>query len=80
MYARYALEFPFELKVVGVTEPREFHRDLMRERHSLDASLVFSDWRDLAALDRVADCVLIATQVLVCVCLCVCDVCVFVCV
>jgi hypothetical protein len=34
-----------------------------RRRHRIDPSLVFSSWEELAALDRVADCVVIATPV-----------------
>jgi hypothetical protein len=33
-------------------------------RHSLDAKMVFSSWEELASLERIADAVVIATQVL----------------
>ena len=50
------------MKVVGVAEPREFHRKKMVEEHAIDKSLVFKKWQDAARQPKMADAVLICTQ------------------
>ncbi|HBC87068.1 MAG TPA: oxidoreductase [Lentisphaeria bacterium] len=61
-YAPYALKHPDELKVVAVAEPREWFRDEAMKRHKIPAKSVFSDWREMAAKEKLADAVLVATQ------------------
>jgi predicted dehydrogenase len=61
-YAEYALHRPEELRVVAVAEPRDFYRERIADLHDLAPDLLFSDWRELAARERVADAVVIATQ------------------
>ena len=61
-YARHALDQPGQLRVVGVAEPRAFHRNEVRDSHAVDPDNVFADWREAAARPRFADAVLIATQ------------------
>jgi predicted dehydrogenase len=61
-YAEFAKSFPDRLKVVGVAEPREHHRAHMVETYGIPSENVFEDWRDMAARDRFADAVIVATQ------------------
>lgn len=61
-YASYAEHFPHQARIVGVAEPRDFQRNLMREKYQIPDAHVFKDWRDAAYLERFADAVIIATQ------------------
>ena len=54
-YARYALDNPGTCKVVGVAEPIDFRRELMREKHAIPDKHVFTDWADMAKKRRFAD-------------------------
>ena len=61
VYAEYALKHPERVKVVGVAEPREVHRERMMMMHSIPQDYVFEDWRDLAKQERFANAVIITT-------------------
>lgn len=61
-YAGYALEHPDRLDVIAVAEPREAYQQMMKDRHGISDDLIFSDWKDIAARDKFADLVIIATQ------------------
>ncbi len=61
-HSLYTEHFPEQSQVVGVAEPREFQRNLMREKYSIPQEHVFTDWREAAKIDRFADAVVIATQ------------------
>lgn len=37
------------MNVVSIAEPRDFHREMMIRRHSVDRSLAFKDWRQAVA-------------------------------
>ncbi|KAK7497914.1 hypothetical protein BaRGS_00010785 [Batillaria attramentaria] len=60
-YSKYAKAFPAEFKIVGVAEPRDFHRQRLQDEHQIPQGSVFKDWRDAANKDKFADCVIIAT-------------------
>ncbi|MFW9966286.1 MAG: Gfo/Idh/MocA family protein [Candidatus Thorarchaeota archaeon] len=62
VYASYAIEHPDLVKVVGVAEPRDFHRQRMVKEHGIPPENVFTDWKDLAERERFANAVVIATQ------------------
>lgn len=62
VYASYATKFPDQMKVVGVAEPREFHRKKMADEHAIDKNHVFTKWQDAARKPKMADAVLICTQ------------------
>ncbi len=61
-YARYALQHPHQVRIVGVAEPRAFWRERLADEHDLGAEQVFTDWRTAANLPRFADAVVITTQ------------------
>lgn len=60
-YAFYGVAFPQEFKVVGMADPKEFYRKRVQEEHNIPETNVFCDWRDAAAREKLADCVIIAT-------------------
>ncbi len=61
IYAAYAREHPDAVRIVGVAEPRDFYRDRLAREHELAPELVVADWRELAALPKLAAGVIIAT-------------------
>lgn len=61
-YASFAQAHPHRLRIVGVAEPRRYHRDFIAQTHGLTPQQATHDWRDLAARPRFADAVIIATQ------------------
>ena len=60
-YARYALEHPEQVRVIGVAEPREFFRTRMAQEHSVASENAVTDWQELVARPKFADAVVIAT-------------------
>ena len=62
VYAEYALRHPNDLKIVAVAEPDEERRTVTAEKHHIDSSLVFTDWKELFQLGKIADCAMVCTQ------------------
>lgn len=60
-YAGWALAHPERARVVAVAEPRAPRRERLAAAHGIDAHHVLGDWRELAALGRIADAVLVCT-------------------
>lgn len=61
-YASYALQFPSELKMVGVAEPRDDRRDAFAVAHKIVPPYCADSWEKLLALPKFADCVFVCTQ------------------
>lgn len=61
-YASFALHYPDLARVVAVAEPRTHQRQHIAAQHNLPSDAVFSDWKEIAARERFADAVVIATQ------------------
>jgi predicted dehydrogenase len=61
-YANYPKAFPKQAKVVGIAEPRAYHRKALATAHQIPAASTFTDWREMAAQPRFADAVIIAVQ------------------
>lgn len=57
-----AVKYAKNAEVVGVAEPRAHHRSEVAATHNIPAENVFTDWREMAASERFADAVVIATQ------------------
>ena len=55
-------EMKERLKIVGVAEPRAFHRKKMVKEHDIQPDMVFRTWQQLAKQPRLADAVFICTQ------------------
>ena len=62
IYADYSKDFPNELKIVGVAEPRPDHRALFAEKHNIAPENVAADWKELLERDKFADTVFVCTQ------------------
>ena len=61
-YATYAAERPDLARVVAVAEPREYYRNTMAKTYDIPPENVFTDWKDAAEADKLADAVIVATQ------------------
>jgi predicted dehydrogenase len=64
VYSTYAVDYPDELRIVAVCDPKNFRRtDLARRVQRADGVPVqeFTDWRQIAALAKFADAVIITT-------------------
>jgi predicted dehydrogenase len=61
-YARYALHSPDKLQIVAVADPNDHARSSLAAEHGIPTAHTYTDWRELAALPRFADGVIIATQ------------------
>ena len=61
-YAEFARNFPNEMKIVGVAEPREDRRAQFSRRYGVPAERCFADWEAALAPEKYADCVLVCTQ------------------
>lgn len=62
VYARYALRYPNELKIVGVAEPRKDRLEAFCKLHGIASDNAFADWREALNRDKFADCVFVCTQ------------------
>jgi predicted dehydrogenase len=60
-YSRHATKSSVPARVVAIAEPRTDYRARLAEEVVVDESRQFNDWRELAALPRLADAVVIAT-------------------
>lgn len=61
-YSNYACEHPDELEIVAVADPLENRCETAMEKHGLTKEQIFSDWKEVAALPKMADFVIISTQ------------------
>lgn len=61
VYARCAATLPARARIVGVAEPRDFHRRRIADEFHLPPERVFHSWDGAAAVPRFADAVVIAT-------------------
>lgn len=60
-FSSLAQQHPDRARVVAVADPRTERREALADQLGLAADRRFDDWRDLAALDRFADAVIITT-------------------
>ena len=61
-YARYAMEHPEELDIVGVAEPNPIRRETAQKRHNIPEDRLYVTWEDLAAQPKMADFAIVSTQ------------------
>ena len=60
-YAEFAKEYPEQLRIVAVAEPREDRRNILAERMGIPETGRFPDWREILSKPRMADCAIICT-------------------
>lgn len=60
-YAGYAKEYPQELQIVAVAEPRTDRRDILGDQFEIPEANRFADWKDLLKCPRMADCAFVCT-------------------
>lgn len=51
-YASFAIQYPNELRVVGVAEPRHERRQRMADAHRIAPDMIFDDWQSLLESGR----------------------------
>ncbi|MCP4762344.1 MAG: Gfo/Idh/MocA family oxidoreductase, partial [archaeon] len=61
-YGNYALNFPDNLKFIGVAEPNPDRRMIFSKAHDIPDEFQFTDWKDILEKPKFADIVFIATQ------------------
>ena len=61
-YCRYMQALPEKYKVVGVADPVEEKRRVVKEMHGIADEMCFETWEDILALPKMADLVVIATS------------------
>lgn len=62
VYANYALNYPQDLKIVGIAEPNEQRRETLRKEHNIPAENCFDSYEELFARPKFADAAFICTQ------------------
>ena len=60
-YSSYAKEFPGELQVVAVAEPRADRRELLGDELGIPEADRFASWQELLSKPRMADCAFVCT-------------------
>lgn len=61
IYAQYAKQYPDELQIVGVAEPKTDRRLMVCEEVGVDASAQYTSWESLLKQPRMADAAIICT-------------------
>lgn len=61
-YGDYIAAHPKAGRVVGVAEPKDYHRAMMAQKHGIAAGNIARCWTELAARKKFADAVIISTQ------------------
>lgn len=60
-YGSYALQFPNELKIVGVAEPRQDRLEAFAQLHGVSPDRCYNSWEELLQQPKFADCVFVCT-------------------
>ena len=61
IYSNYAKKYPNELQIVAVADPNPVRREKIASLHNLRENFCFQDWKNIFALEKFADAVIIAT-------------------
>ncbi len=61
IYAGYAKDHPDELQIVAIAEPRKDRLDALAEEVGVSEENCYSDWRQLLAQPKMADCAFVCT-------------------
>lgn len=61
-YAEYSMKHPEELEILAVADPIPNRLESAKIRHNVPDDMLFADWRDLAALPKMADFAIVGTQ------------------
>lgn len=61
VYGRYALEFPEEIKIVGVAEPIPFRNERYARSHGIEDANRFATWEHVFERPKFADAIIIST-------------------
>ena len=62
IYAKYAVDHPDEVEIVAVAEPNDSRRNNAKNLHNLSDDKLFTDWKQITDLPKMADFAIIGTQ------------------
>ena len=62
IYAKYAVDHPDEIEIVAVAEPNDSRRNNAKKLHNLSDDKLFTDWKQITDLPKMADFAIIGTQ------------------
>lgn len=62
IYAKHVLEMRDKVEVVAIADPRDYFRNRIGDMFNLPPHRRVNDWRELIAMGKIADAVIIATQ------------------
>ena len=60
-YAEYAMEYPEQLQIVAIAEPRADRREILARELNVPESNCFASWQELLAQEKMADCAFVCT-------------------
>ncbi|MHA1729216.1 MAG: Gfo/Idh/MocA family protein [Promethearchaeota archaeon] len=55
VFGAYAIDFPLELQIIAVAEPRKTHRERFSEMHNLESGMCYEKWEDLLKEGKISD-------------------------
>ena len=61
-YAEYSMKYPEELEIVAAADPIPNRLESAKNRHNIPDDMLFTNWKDLAALPKMADFAIVGTQ------------------
>ncbi|MBQ9783542.1 MAG: Gfo/Idh/MocA family oxidoreductase [Clostridia bacterium] len=61
-YSKFAAALGDSFKIVGVAEPREYHRRYMQEKYQIPEEMCHTSWEDFLSRPRFADLAMICTM------------------
>lgn len=61
VYGDYAIEYPEQLKIVGVADPNALRNERYAAKHNIPKTHCFENWKDVFSQPKFADAVIIST-------------------
>lgn len=62
VYASYSANVPGSFEIKAIAEPIKARQETAKKLHNLSDDMIFNDWKEIAALPKMADFAIIATQ------------------
>lgn len=62
VYTTYSKVEPSKFKIISVADPKKYARQKIQETFNIPNDFVFTDWREVVARKKFADCVILTTQ------------------
>ena len=62
IYAHYAIDHPDQIEIVAIADPNDSRRENAKKLHNLSDDALFTDWKQITDLPKMADFAIIGTQ------------------